>query len=452
MLSNIELKNNAKHLILDLMQMKNFCEKPIIIKEAKNIYLTDINDKRYIDGISGIFVVNIGHNNEQVIEAIRKQQDKVSFVAPLHGVSDISIEYAKRLIEITPDKLKTIKFLTSGSEAIETAIKFMRQYFKQTGNSLKYKVISNYKGYHGATLGALSATGMGGVRKVKFGPLLEGFIHIPMPLCFRCPYGLEYPKCDILCGKMLKLVIENEGPESIGAFIVEPIGNTGGIITPPDEYFSIIRKICTDYNVMLIFDEIITGFGRTGNWFGAQTFNTTPDIICTGKGMGSGYAPLSSTIIRDDFYFKAFWGDESENIHFSHGHTFGGNPISSAAGLAVLDVIERGKLIDNGINIGKHIRNRVEKEVSELGIFGEVRGRGCLAGIEFVENMSTKKPFPLERKFGKKVEERLLEEGLILRCDPDWIAFAPPFITTIEQADEMVNIFIKCLKDELNSN
>jgi adenosylmethionine-8-amino-7-oxononanoate aminotransferase len=444
-----QLKRDLRHLVMDLRQMKNFCENPLVIAEADGIYLTDINGKRYIDGISGIYVVNIGHGNRHVLEAIRRQQERISFVAPLHAVSDITIRYATRLTEVTPGNLNTIKLLSGGSEATETALKFMRQYFRQKGKPHKYKVISNYKGYHGATLGSLSASGLGGSRKNVFGPFLEGFIHIPPPTCFRCPYGRSHPGCGLLCADMLRTVIENEGSDSVGAFIIEPIGNTGGIVTPPREYFSAIRETCSEYDVLLVFDEIITGMGRTGNWFAAQTFETTPDILCMGKGMGSGYAPLAGTAFSDALYFNAFWGDESENIHFSHGHTFGGNPVSAAAGLAALEVIAANNLIENGKVIGEHLRNRIEKEVGRLGILGEVRGEGCLVGVEFVGNMESKKPFPVGKKFGKKVERRLLEEGLILRCDPDWIALAPPLTTTVSQADEIIDIFVRCLRKEV---
>jgi adenosylmethionine-8-amino-7-oxononanoate aminotransferase len=451
-MSDLEkLKDSARHILLDLRQMKSFCENPLIIAEAKGIVLTDVRGKRYFDGISGIYVVNIGHGNQRVLEAIRRQHERVSFVAPLHGVSDVTLRYAARLAEITPDGLNTMKLLSGGSEATETAMKFSRQYHRQRGNSSKYKFIGLYKGFHGGTMGALSATGLGGPRKSVFGPFLEGSLHVPAPLCFRCPYGLKHPSCQCLCARMVEQMIVSEGPESVAAFIVEPIGNTGGIVTPPPEYLPAIRDICTRHNVLLIFDEIITGFGRTGNWFAAQTFNTTPDLLCMGKGMSSGYAPLAGVAIRDELYFSTFWGDDDANIHFAHGHTYGGNPIAAAAGLAALEVIEEGGLIANGQNTGDHIRRRLEREVAELGILGQVRGKGCLVCVEFVEDPARMRPFAAERQFGKRIERRLLNKGLILRCDPHWIAFAPPLITTLAQADEMVDIFVDCVKEELNN-
>lgn len=449
MTSNATLREDLHHLMIEFQQMKSFCEKPCIIASAKGIYLTDVYGKRYLDGISGIYVANIGHGNEQVIEAIRKQQERAFFVAPLHAVADITIRYAKRLSEITPGPLNTLKLVSGGSEATETAIKFARQYHRQSGSPAKYKVLSLYKGYHGATLGALSATGLAGSRKSVFGPFLEGFLHLPPPTCFTCPYSLSYPSCDALCARMLDYLIVNEGPESVAAVMIEPIGNTGGIVTPPPEYLPIIRETCTKHNVILIFDEIITGMGRTGNWFAAQTFGVTPDILCMGKGLSGGYAPLAAAAISDDLYYSAFWGEEEEGIHFGHGHTFAGNPISAAAGLAVIEVIEEGDLIAKGQRVGDHIRRRLEKEVGDLGVLGEVRGKGALVGVEFVQDMETRRAFPPERRFGKRVEKRLMDAGLILRCDPNWIAFGPPLITTLDQADEMVDVLVRCLADEI---
>jgi adenosylmethionine-8-amino-7-oxononanoate aminotransferase len=449
MTDHTELKDSVRHIIMDLRQMKGFCEKPVVVDHAQGIYLTDIDGKRYIDGISGIFVVNIGHGNPYVIEAIRKQQERVSFVAPLHAVADTAVRYATRLGELTPGELNTMKLVSGGSEATETAMKFARQYHRQSGQPYKYKFISVYKGYHGGTLGALSASGLGGPRKSVFGPFLEGYVHIPPPNCFRCAYHVTYPSCNCLCAQMLDFTIEREGPESVAGFFIEPISNTGGIVVPPPEYHPTIREICTKHNVLLIYDEIITGMGRTGNWFAAQTFGTTPDLLCCGKGLSSGYAPLAATAIRDDLYFSAFWGEDDANIHFAHGYTYAGNPISSAAGLAVIEVMERENLLANGRKIGDHIRERLAKDVSELGVMGEVRGKGCLAAVEFVQDMATRCPFPPERKFGKRVERRLVDAGVILRCDPDWIAFAPPLITTVEQADELIDIFVQCVSDEI---
>jgi adenosylmethionine-8-amino-7-oxononanoate aminotransferase len=444
-----DLAEAIRHVIMDLRQMKSFCERPLVIERARGVELFAVDGKRYLDGISGIYVVNVGHGNAAVIEAMRAQQDRVSFVAPLHAVSDTCVRYAAKLSEITPPGLGTFKLVSSGSEATETAIKFARQFHRQSGNPGKYKVISLYKGYHGATLGALSATGLGGPRKSVFGPFLEGFVHLPPPLCFHCPYRLSFPACECLCARMVEYAIRSEGPESVAALILEPIGNTGGIVVPPPPFLPMIRDICTRHQVLLIFDELITGMGRTGNWFAAQTFGVVPDLLCMGKGMSSGYAPLAAVAILDELYYSAFWGEEEANIHFAHGHTYGGNPVSAAAGAAVIDVIRSEGLLENGTRIGNRLRERLSQEVGDQGVLGEVRGAGCLVGVELVEDQASRRPFPATRRFGKRLERRLLDAGLILRCDPDWIAFAPPLTTTLAQADEMVDLFAGCLRKEM---
>jgi adenosylmethionine-8-amino-7-oxononanoate aminotransferase len=200
----------------------------------------------------------------------------------------------------------------------------------------------------------------------------------------------------------------------------------------------------------LIFDEIITGMGRTGNWFAAQTFGVAPDILCCGKGMASGYAPLSAMIVRDDLYQRGFWDNEAMNPGFSHGHTFGGNPISAAAGLAVIDVIERDGLLGQGQHVGQHIRERLAADMSQLSVLGEVRGVGALSCIELVANMQSKEPFPPERKFGKRVESRSRAKGLLLRCDPNWIAIAPPLTTTMAETSEILKIIRESVYEELH--
>ena len=441
--------SDVRHLLLDMQQMKVFSANPLIIREARGVYLTDVDGKRYIDGVSGIYVVNIGHGNEHVIEAIRKQQERVSFVAPLHAVSDTTVRFAKKLTEITPDGLNTIKLFSGGSEATESAIKFARQYHRQSGNPAKYKVIANYLGYHGGTMGAMSASGLGGPRKAVFGPFLTGFVHIPPPSCFPGPFDLTRSACSHPGAAMLEYTVQHEGPESVAAFILEPISNTGGLFIPTPEYFQEVREVCSRYDVLMIYDEIITGMGRTGNWFAAQTFGVAPDILCIGKGLASGYAPLAGMVVRDELHYSAFWGEESRNISFAHGHTFGGNPIAAAAGLAVIEVMEKENLIPKGEQVGRHIRRRLQEEIGALGILGEVRGKGALTCVEFVENMDSGKPFAAKRRFGKKVEKRSIQHGLILRCDPHWISMAPPLTMTVEQADEMIDVFVKAVGEEL---
>lgn len=437
-----------RHIVLDFRQMKAFIENPLVMARAKGVWYEDVHGKRYLDGISGIFVVTVGHNNRRIIEAMQAQLARMAFAPPLHAANPAAIQLAKKIADITPGDLNTVKLLSGGSEATEAAMKLARQYHRQTGHSQKYKIISRYWGYHGATLGGLSATGTTR-RKWMFEPLLQGFVHVWPPACYGCPFGLAYPDCGVRCATIIEDTIEMEGPETVAAVILEPIGNTGGIITPPPEYLPIVREICNRHTVLLIFDEIITGFGRTGEMFAAQTFNTVPDILCMGKGMSSGYAPLAGIAFRDHVA-AAFWGEEEDEIEFSHGHTYGANPVASAAGLANIAEIEGRDLPRRARELGAELVRKLEA-VQELGVVGEIRGKGLLIGIEFVKDPATKEKFPHEAGFGLQVGKRALEKGLLLRFDPDWIALAPPLIISQAELNQMVDMLTESVREVLQN-
>lgn len=425
-----------KHIVLDFKQMKHFAARPLIMERAEGVRYWDVNGQSYLDGLSGIFVVNIGHGNRRVIEAMKAQLERMTFAPPLHSSNAPAVRLAARLAEIAPGDLNTIKLMSSGSEATEAAMKLAHQYHLQTGHPNKFKVISRYQGYHGATMGSLAATGATR-RKWMYEPFAPGYVKVHTAHCYRCPYGLAYPSCNVLCARIVRDVIEMEGAQTVSCFIVEPVGNTGGIITPPPEYFPILRQICDEYDVTLIFDEVLTGFGRTGNMFAAQTFGVTPDILCMGKGMTSGYAPMSA-IAFSDRIAAAFWGDRP-GIEFSHGHTYGGNPLSAAAALAVIDVMVEEDLPARARELGAYLRQRLEA-LSRFGIVGEVRGKGLLLGVELVRNPATKEAWPQHIPIGRLIGEECLERGLIIRFDPDWFALAPPLVTTREELDEMLDL------------
>jgi len=438
---------DLKHIVLDFKQMEDFIKHPLIMAKADGVWLEDIEGKRYLDGLSGVFTVQVGHNNPRIKEAIKKQMEKICFAPPLHATNIPAIKLAKLMAEIAPGDLNTVKLLSGGSEATEAAMKLGRQYHTQTGSPKKYKVIARYWGYHGATMGGLSATGFPH-RKAIFEPTMNGFIHVFPPTCYRCPYGLGYPDCGIRCATIVEDVIKMEGPKTVASMILEPIGNTGGIITPPNEYFTILREICDKYNVLLMFDEIINGFGRTGQMFAAQTFNTIPDVLITGKSMASGYTPMGAITFRDKVE-QAFWGGGSDRA-FSHGHTFGGNPLSSTATLASIEEIRERDLVTNAREMGGYLRAELEKlkNSDTLGnIIGDIRGKGLMIGVEFIKNHETKESFDIP--FGKEVEKILIQKGLILRCDPNWIAFAPPLIVTKEELDQMIRIFVEGVEETL---
>ena len=446
---NVKDPKVLSHIVLDFKQMKEFVCKPLILERADGVRYWDVDGKSYMDGLSGIFVVNIGHNNRRVIEAMKAQLDKIAFAPPLHGTNPPAVRLAAKIAEITPGDLNTVKLLNSGSEATEAAMKLARQYHVQTGNPAKFKVISRYYGYHGATMGALGATGTT-KRRWMFEPFAPGYVKVHTPHCYRCPYGLGYPQCGVLCARIVREVITMEAPQTVSAFIVEPIGNTGGIITPPPEYFPILRQICSEFNVLLIFDEVLTGFGRTGNMFAAQTFGVTPDILCMGKGITSGYAPMSA-IAFSDKVAQAFWGAPEAEIAFAHGHTYGGNPLCSATALAVIDVMLENDLPGRAREMGAYLRQRLEG-LAKFGIVGEVRGKGLLLGVELVKNPATKEAWPERVRIGTQIGDECIARGLIIRFDPDWIALAPPLIITKNEIDEMMGILEASIEAVLKRN
>ena len=428
-------------------QMAEWSKQPLVMARADGVCYWDVHCQRYLDALSGIYVVSVGHNNRRVIEAVRKQLDTLHFSPPMHGTNAPAVQLANLLAELAPGDLSAVKFQCGGSEVTEAAIKLARQYHRLTGLPGKYKVIGRYLSWHGSTLGSLSASGLKS-RKTVNEPLAPGFLHVFPPTCYRCPFGKSYPDCGITCATLVESVIDMEDADTVAAVIVEPIGHTGGIIDPPPEYLPILRAVCDRHNVLLIFDEIITGAGRTGHLFAAETFGVVPDVLCTAKGLSGGYAPLSAMICRKGIA-DAFWGPLSENPGFVEGHTFEGNPLSCAAGLAVLREILERDLCANARLQGARLRAGFEHLAHKYGVIGDIRGKGLLQGIEFVRDLKTKGPFPAETAFGLRVGRRALANGLLCRFDPNWLAFGPALVVTAEQIDEMVELLDRSLGEVL---
>lgn len=428
-------------------QMAEWSKHPFIMAKADGVHYWDVNGKRYLDALSGIYVASVGHNNRRIIDAIHRQLDTLAFSPPMHGTNPVAVQLANLLAELAPGDLSAVKFQCGGSEVTEAAIKLSRQYHKLTGSPGKYKVISRYMSWHGSTMASLSASGLKS-RKTVNEPLAPGFLHVFPPTCYRCPFGKNYPDCGITCATIINDVIEMEDAATVAAIMVEPIGHTGGIIDPPDEYLPLLREICDRHNILLIFDEIITGVGRTGQLFAADTFGVVPDVLCIGKGLGGGYAPISAMICRRPIA-DAFWGPIADNPGFVEGHTFEGNPISCAAGLAVLQEIVERDLCANARVQGARLRTGFERLAKKHGVIGDLRGKGLFQGMEFAQKPATKERFPNELAFGVRVGRRALEHGLLCRFDPHWIAFGPPLVSTAEQIDEMVAILDRSMGEVL---
>jgi adenosylmethionine-8-amino-7-oxononanoate aminotransferase len=409
------------------------------------LYYWDVEGKRYWDAIGGVYVAVLGHRYPRVMEAMQRQMEKLTFAPPLHGISDVALDFIEKLGSVTPGNLNYIKAFSGGSESVEAALKFTRQYFKQTGHPHKYKFITLYLAYHGATFATMSAGGTG-KRKTKFEPLMPGFLKVFSPIQLRDRFS-SWEETNRFAAQIIEDVIVNEDPETVAGILLEPICNTGGIVTPTDEYFQILRDICDRHNVVLIFDEVLTGFGRTGDMFAAQTFGVTPDIICSGKGLSTGAIPIGAMMAREDMG-AAFYGPAEEEIQFAHGHTYAANPLSAAVGIAVIDEIVTQELDKKARRLGEQIRNRLEG-LKRYGVIREVRGKGVLLGVELVQDAETLEPFPTGNKLGDAMKKTALDNGLIMRISPDWFAVSPPLIADESDINELCDLIEKSLADAL---
>jgi adenosylmethionine-8-amino-7-oxononanoate aminotransferase len=433
-----------KRTFLDFRQTADFLRNPLVFDRADGLYYWDLEGKRYFDAIGGVFVATLGHRHPRLVSALERQMSRLTFAPPLHGIADTTLDFVEKIGSVTPGNLKFVKPFSGGSEAVESAMKFVRQYFKQTGHPGKYKFISRYYGYHGGTAGAMAASGTGS-RKTKFEPQMPGFLKVFPPTYYRDRFP-SWQECNRFCARMVEDLVVHEDPETVAGFIVEPIGNTGGIITPTEEYFQILRDICTRYNVMLIYDEIITGIGKTGSMFAAQTFGVTPDIICCGKGLSSGMMPIGAMIAREDMA-DAFWGEPEEDVQFAHGHTFAGNPLACAVGIAVIDEIVENGLVEKARQTGDYLAGKLEG-LKRHGVVREVRGKGILRGVELVKDTQTMEPFP---ELGKALSRTAIENGLILRVDPTWFAVAPALTAGQSEIDEMCDLIERSLLQALEA-
>jgi adenosylmethionine-8-amino-7-oxononanoate aminotransferase len=381
-----------------------------VIDRGEGIYLYDDKGNRYLDFGSGIGVVNIGYDVQSVIEAMYAQAKRTPFVYSAPFASEPVIRLAERVIDMAPEGMARAFFVSGGSEAVEAAIKLARQYHVEQGRTGRYRVIARWASYHGNTLGALSASGRPLWRRL-FTPLLQDFPHIPPPYCYRCPFGSCYPECDVACARELEKAIGLEGgADSISAFIAEPVVGTSATgLTPPPEYYPIIREICDRHDILFICDEVITGCGRTGKNFGIDHWQVQPDIIVTGKGIGGGYSPLAAVLVND----KVCEAIATGSAGHTQGYTYSGNPLSAAAGLAVLDYIHENRLIERVAEKEGFLKHELER-LKSTGVVGDVRGRGFLMGIEFVRDPVTKDPFPPEQQFSSKVVAAALHRGLMI--------------------------------------
>ena len=423
------------------------------LDRAEGVYLWDKSGKRYLDGSSGAIVSNIGHSNPRVLAAMRQQMEKSTFGYRLHFETESSEQLAQKLDALSPEGLERVFFVSGGSEAVESTIKLARQYAIAIGESRRWKVISRSPGYHGCTLGALALTSYTPLT-APFEPMMRMMPKIPAPRAYLD--GLDAD--DVATGQhyadMLETCIQAEGPESVLAFMVEPIGGAStGALVPPMGYMERIREICDHHGVLLIHDEVMTGGGRTGRYFGAEHWAVAPDLIALSKGLGAGYMPLGAMIAHRHIVETVLTAGG-----YAHGFTYAGNPLACAAGLAVIEEIESGALMENAARMGELLERRLYDLMERFPFIGDVRGKGLLLAFELVSSRETMAPLPAALNAHEKLVNLAYERGLIIYSrrtrdgiEGDHILVCPPMIVTPAQIDEIIETLTASLEELASS-
>jgi adenosylmethionine-8-amino-7-oxononanoate aminotransferase len=442
------------HLWMHFTRLSAYAKAPVpMIARGDGAYIYDVDGKRYLDGLSGLFVVQAGHGRHELADAAAKQASELAYFPLWSYAHPKAVELADRMADLTPGDLNRVFFTTGGSEAVESAWKLARSYFKRTGKPGKHKVISRHIAYHGTSMGALSITGLPAI-KADFEPLVPSGIRVPNTNFYRAPAGTAGPDGTDAeafgrwAADRIREAIEFEGPDTVAAVFLEPVQNSGGCFPPPPGYFQRVREICDEYNVLLVSDEVICAWGRLGEYFGAQRYGYQPDIITVAKGLTSGYMPLGA-MIASDRLAAPFLKDTN---WFAHGVTFGGHPVASAVALTNLDIFAREDLNGHVRANEATFRSYLER-LRDLPIVGDVRGDGYFYGIELVKDKATKTTFnddESERLLRGFLSRALFEAGLYCRADDRGdpvVQLAPPLICDESQFAEIEQILRSVLTE-----
>jgi adenosylmethionine-8-amino-7-oxononanoate aminotransferase len=440
-----ELQEMAKrHLWMHFTRMGSFEDADVpIISRAEGCYVWDEQGRRYFDGLSSLFCVNIGHGRREVAQAGADQAAELDFFTNWSYAHPPAIELSTRLASLAPGDINRVFFTSGGSEAVESAIKLSRKYHKLTGNPRKTKIVAREIAYHGTSLGALSATGITALRE-DFEPLTPGGVHVPNTNTYRLKPGMTE---DALAESIAER-IEFEGPDTVAAVILEPVQNAGGCFVPPEGYFQRVREICDEYNVLFISDEVICAFGRLGEWFGAQRFDYQPDMITTAKGITSAYAPMGALLASDRVFEPFAHGTAS----FTHGFTFAGHPMACAVAMANLDVFEREEVLEN-VRTNEPVLRGMLEGLRDIPIVGDVRGAGYFHAIELVKHPKTKESFTdaeSETLLRGYLSGELFRRGLICRADDRGdpvVQLSPPLIAGPEHFEEIEAVLRPVLEE-----
>ena len=399
---------------------------------GKGVYVWDSEGRKYLDGLASLWNVNVGHGRTEIVRAVAAQMRRLAYAPTLLGFSSEPAEtLATRLARMAPKGLTRVVFTSGGSEANETVIRYVRLYWRLRQRPDKIKIVALNRAYHGSSAGAVSLTGLPYFHQ-HYEPLLPGVVRMPRPFCYRCELNRTYPQCGVACADELEHIIEREGAETIGAFIAEPVQGVGGVVVPPPGYFERIRAICDKYEVLMIADEVITGFGRLGHRFGIERWKAVPDMIAFAKGVTSGYQPLGGVILQDTIYQTLV--DAGADFALHHGFTYSGHPAACAAGVANLDIIEREGLIARTRRLAPYFARQLRR-LARHRIVGEVRAAGLMGAVELVRDQQSKEPLPAGLNVPARIRAAALQRGVIVRASADTVVACPPLIITEKQID-----------------
>ncbi len=434
-----ELQDSAlEHLWVYLREPSDMAEKgePAVYVSGEGVRVTDAQGNTSIDAMSGLWLKNVGYGRKEIADAAYEQMLKLTYM-PMGTTTEPTIRLAEKVAEITPGDLSRSFFTSGGSESVETAIKLTRAYFKRVGEPGRIKFISRRGSYHGATAGALALGGSPLYPRGDYEPLMPGTFHVPQPNFYRCEYGSETPEeCAERCVQAVEETIKFQGPETVAAVIAEPVSSPLGAVVPAPNYWPRLREVCDKYGLLLIADEVITGFGRTGKMFACEHWGVTPDIMTVAKGITSGYIPMGGAITRKNIA-DAFVG--SQRVSFRHVITFGGHPVAAAAALRNIQIMEDEELVANSARMGDYLLDGLKELKDKHPMIGDVRGLGLMCGMELVRDRETKETYPAEADLANRLTSGFQANGLILRGS-DNMNLAPPLCVTSGEIDEIITI------------
>ena len=434
-------QDNAQYLFHPMAHPKAMQQnRPDIIVRGEGCWVWDIDGHKMIDGVAGLWSSNLGHSNKAVRDAIVAQLDELPFYNTFRGTTHPrAIELSARIVKLmAADDVASVMFSNGGSDAVEGALKISRQYWKLKGQPERTKFISLKQGYHGVHFGGMSVNGLANIRR-SYEPLMPGCFHVDTPWLYHNPYSEDPEELGRICAGLLEREIQFQGADTVAAFIAEPIQGSAGVIVPPANYWPLIREVCDRNKVLLIADEVVTGFGRSGAMFGTRLWGVKADIWCLAKGISSGYVPLGATALSARVA-EAFTADESGQGTIAHGYTYSGHPVAAAAALATLNVIEAQDIPGNAARVGAHMQARFAEFERKFKCVGNVRGRGLMTGIEMVSDKAKRTPVPRTSDIPQRVAREAYRRGAMVRISGPNMILSPPLVMTIEEVDHLVNI------------